>query len=79
MDFDHRFQVGTGRPIQVLRNRGGEGGDRTHSIGGEGFWQQTHFREVKEARPPFVIDAEVARVHIGLGEDQSLMANLDGR
>ena len=25
MDFDHRFQVGTGRPIQVLRNRGGEG------------------------------------------------------
>lgn len=37
MDFAHRIQVGTGRPIQVLGNRGGEGGGRRHSIGGEGF------------------------------------------
>ena len=63
----------------MLGNRSSEGGGQRHSIGGEGLWQQTHFPKVKEACPPFVINAEVARVHIGLCEDQSLMANADRR
>jgi len=63
----------------VLGDGDGERSAQRHSIAGEGFWQQTHFPKVKEARPSFGIDVEIALVHVGLGKDKPLMAKADGR
>ena len=57
--------------IQVPSDLSGEGFvGRRHGVGDKGL-------RSRKARLPVHVDAEVAHVHIGLGEDRRLMLYLD--
>jgi len=71
------MQAGTGGLIQITGDGDSEGVTQRHSVAGEGFRQQPHLPKVKKTRPALVINAEVAYVHVGLGEDQPLLADTD--
>ena len=45
---------------------------------GKGNWQEPHVAEVQKDRLPFVIDAKVTRVHVGLGEISGALLILTG-
>ena len=45
----------------------------------EGFGQQPYFPEIQQDRLSVLVDAEVAGVHVGLGEHEAIIAYLDGR
>ena len=36
---------------------------------GKGYWQEPYIAKVQKDHLPFVIDAKVSRVHVGLGEN----------
>jgi hypothetical protein len=75
-DGEHRA-VGA-RQTQSSSNRG-EAFLRKHGKRDEGFGQQSYIREIQQDRLPVLVDAEVAGVHVGLGEHESITAYLDWR
>lgn len=47
---------------------------RMHCIAGEGLWQQYDVLEVDNAHLAILVNEEVALVHVGLNEDELVVA-----
>ena len=61
----------------MYSNFPGEGLGSEERVEIEGLGQPPNLARVEDDRSPSGIDAEVAGVHVGLGEDQRLMGNAD--
>ena len=70
----HRTSV-TIRQVQG----GGDGSVPRSGKRDKGFGQKPYLPEIHHDRLPVLVDAEVAGVHVGLGEHEAITAHLDGR
>ncbi|TFY50326.1 hypothetical protein EVG20_g11585 [Dentipellis fragilis] len=69
------------RPIQIACHVTDEGPPvaHVHCVAGEGLWQHPDYLEIEHADPAAAVEDEIARVHVGLGEDERVVAEIHRR